>query len=69
MGSPKATALGSKTITTPVAGGAYANKGDIIVSSASADGGHVVLVGHFVPTNGYRAGDSNDLVHWSLGPS
>ena len=61
------TAAGGKFIPSPVAAGTFANAGDVILS-ATGNGGHVVLKGHYPPAK-YRDGESNDLVHYSVGPS
>jgi hypothetical protein len=44
------------------------NPGDQI-NSGDPGGWWVVLKGHFGPASALRPGDSNDLVHWSVGSS
>lgn len=49
--------------------GVPVSAGSVMPNSSASGGVHVVLKTHVPPAGGYRAGYSDDNVHWSLGKS
>jgi len=68
MAQPK-PAPGKRVISLPINPNTTVYPGDCILCASNGDGWHVVLAPHVPNVGGYPAGQSNDFVHWSVGPS
>ena len=60
--------VGGAVVTT-FSPGLRVRKGDVISGGQQADDGWIVLQDHNLPQRPYLRGESNDFVHYSLGPS